>query len=440
MLCVLKVFKINLLSLVALPLFALSILAKLLQKALEKALFLLCICIVLVLTYLLSLVIMNPDAFFSGLGTAFAAFILFGAIIAIVGSVIAIIGSVASVAFAAVVMFFSVIFTTIHTVSHHAYAKLYDTCTADFVWVSQREPKSPLRFFCIFWFLLKGFSKIVITLLSFGFAVSVVGSIAFVGYSVYSLAHTINTLFGIGVIEYLKLFPTASAVFSIIYFAIIQLGVVMILLTLGAEWSEWGDVVKVSTKNYSEYCRIMAAQSESLEQSIAAQQNIQPSTSNPEQDYRTELDAIRALFDDTEELQQRVSMALSARYDSALAYEFSSYVDTLNEISKTFALHAQTVPVGVFEGTILPLFKQASKQSEKIEKQAVHIIFKAASASQKQQTTLDFFAGCETADSLKKRYRALSQIYHPDVGGSEETFQILSSQYEAKKQQDTQNV
>lgn len=45
---------------------------------------------------------------------------------------------------------------------------------------------------------------------------------------------------------------------------------------------------------------------------------------------------------------------------------------------------------------------------------------------------MDFFEGCSSEEELKKRYKALCKVYHPDVGGHEETFKVLQNQYEEK--------
>ena len=49
----------------------------------------------------------------------------------------------------------------------------------------------------------------------------------------------------------------------------------------------------------------------------------------------------------------------------------------------------------------------------------------------KSYETIDFFKGCNDIESLKKRYRNLCKVYHPDSGsGNEEVFNIIKSSYE----------
>jgi curved DNA-binding protein CbpA len=42
---------------------------------------------------------------------------------------------------------------------------------------------------------------------------------------------------------------------------------------------------------------------------------------------------------------------------------------------------------------------------------------------------MDYFVGCKNIDEVKDRYKKWSKILHPDLGGNEEHFKIMSEQY-----------
>jgi hypothetical protein len=46
------------------------------------------------------------------------------------------------------------------------------------------------------------------------------------------------------------------------------------------------------------------------------------------------------------------------------------------------------------------------------------------------QDSSHFFSGCKSLEELKKRYRELCKVHHPDLGGSEETMKRLNAEYE----------
>lgn len=45
---------------------------------------------------------------------------------------------------------------------------------------------------------------------------------------------------------------------------------------------------------------------------------------------------------------------------------------------------------------------------------------------------MKFFANINTIDELKKEYRRLTKIYHPDCGGSEEMMKAINAEYETR--------
>ena len=44
---------------------------------------------------------------------------------------------------------------------------------------------------------------------------------------------------------------------------------------------------------------------------------------------------------------------------------------------------------------------------------------------------MKYFANCKTLEDLKKEYRRLAMIHHPDVGGDTATMQAINAEFEA---------
>ena len=44
---------------------------------------------------------------------------------------------------------------------------------------------------------------------------------------------------------------------------------------------------------------------------------------------------------------------------------------------------------------------------------------------------MKYFIECKTLDELKKEYRRLAMIHHPDVGGTVEAMQAINAEFEA---------
>lgn len=50
-----------------------------------------------------------------------------------------------------------------------------------------------------------------------------------------------------------------------------------------------------------------------------------------------------------------------------------------------------------------------------------------------QQQSTDYFAGCNTKEEAKKRYRELSKVHHPDRGGLSSTMSAINNEYDKWK-------
>ena len=99
----LPIIKVNACALLALPLLAISILTKLLQKALEKVMVFLGVGTALLALGILHAIFDNPGGFFEGVGLFIALMILGGAIISTVVMVLFFFGGIAAAAVTAVV-------------------------------------------------------------------------------------------------------------------------------------------------------------------------------------------------------------------------------------------------------------------------------------------------------------------------------------------------
>ena len=49
----------------------------------------------------------------------------------------------------------------------------------------------------------------------------------------------------------------------------------------------------------------------------------------------------------------------------------------------------------------------------------------------KGEANMKYFAHCTTLEELKKEYRRLAKIHHPDVGGDTETMKAINAEYDA---------
>ncbi len=422
---VLKVFKINLLALLAFPFLLVSIVAKLILKALEKTLVFISVGITLFVLYLLSLIFKNPSSILNGIALIIVVIILGGIITIIMIWVFSMIASIATSLFTMLRTIIYGILGFIFEMGHESYSKFYDICKSDYEDLLSQSSSKSLTFGCVFWHLLKGFNFVITKLFSFALPLSLLVSIGITGYSIYFVHSTIMKTFGIGIFRYLKLFPTAETVFAVLYFVVALFAAVTVLLSLGEEWSEWGKLLDLSTGDYKAYTemQLMDVQEGWSNNSFEDGKNTERC-----QQY---MNTLNELVNEYEALQQQVDIAMRMKQNSALAYKFSEYATLLNEILKQTSNFKTNISSKVFETQFIPQIEQVNKLSKEIMKDLMRIFNKDGFATSKSNT-IDFFEGCNSEEDFKKRYKALSKVYHPDAGGHEETFKTLSNQYEEK--------
>lgn len=422
---ILKVFKINILALLAFPFLLISIVTKLILKALEKALVLIGVGIALFGLFLLSLIFKNLGTFLDGIGIIIVMIFVGGIVTVIMIYVISIILSLGTTLFTLIHTIINTMLDFIFEIGHQAYSKLYDNCKNDYEQLIDQSNSKYLTFSCVLWHLLRGFNFVITKLFSFALPLSIAASIGLTVYSIYSVHSATMKTFGIGIFTYLKLFPIVELVFAVIYFVVALLAAIIVLLSLGAEWSEWGKLLELSTRDYKTYTemQLIDVNSDLLNNSFEDGKNAERC-----QQY---MNTLNELVNEFEGLQQQVDIVMRIKQDSALAYKFSEYVTLLNEILKQVSAFKTDISYKVFETQFIPEIKQVSNLSKDIIKDTMRIINKDGFATG-QSKTLDFFEGCTSEEDLKKRYKALSKVYHPDVGGHEETFKTLSNQYEEK--------
>lgn len=310
---------------------------------------------------------------------------------------------------------------------HSGYLYLYDICQDD-IDDLQSSDKPKIRFACIFWYFVYGLHQACVFLFSMMFPLSLIASLVFVGYSLFSVHHAIQGTFGIGIFSYLKLFPTTNVVFTVLYFVLIVIAVVVVLISLGSEWSEWGQTLKSvalgTGGNWEEFLH-QAAPADDV--------NIAFSAGQSQQHCQQFMEILNGLFDNCELIYEQVVTASQQEEDSNLQYSFAEYLDTLKQIRKKLSSVSGVMSCNTFEKNIIPLIQVAQRQEKELQKDVLHILQKHNNAAKKGNSELDFFSGCTTLEGLQSRYRALCKIYHPDVGGHTETFQMLQAQYEQRR-------
>ena len=131
-----------------------------------------------------------------------------------------------------------------------------------------------------------------------------------------------------------------------------------------------------------------------------------------------------------ESLGDLVEEVLSAKDNALLRSTWGNYFRNLSEIVDECAKYRKGIPVDKFK-RLVPRIQQLEKQREDVQEMAQKLL----AINNDPVKASVFFAGCNTADKLEKRYKSLCKAYHPDAeGGDTETFQKMQEEYAMLKE------
>ena len=431
----LKILKVNVLALLSIPLLLVSMVAKLTAKTLEKGLLVIAVIIVVAILGVLNWFLQDPGGIlwnaFDGLTTLMAFMLLFGGFVLLImipiylGAML--VGAGAAIAGGAAVVV-DVLLEVIHEFARNGYLRLFAICKADYLML--KETESGKHAFCVIWIFVSAVNRLLIMLLSRFKLVSVGGAVAACLCIFVLSLNGIRTTFGIGILEYLKLFSTLNYVFAIIYFLIALAALVAIIVAIGAEWAEWGTELSLATADFEEYQRRVACAAEQLGGETSEQHFVGESAEI--EHCQEQIRLANEMQGELNDLSRQVSLALEFGGQSSesvlLQSDFAAYMSLLLEIQEFFQGTSGNVQVSEFKRRCAYSIKQAERKREIIRKLLLKIF--AEGTKRKSTEATDFFRGCDTEEKVRQRYKALCKAYHPDVNGDEEMFKMIRNQYD----------
>ena len=410
----LKIIKIDLLSLLAIPLLLLATFFKLVAKAFEKTTIFLGLALVaLVILLLLTTATVPKD-----IGQLIIGFILIsvciGLIMLFVGWGFALISGLAIAAWS----FLISLFDSLYELSYNGYLSLYTSCEADYKILSLNGKKVPNAIACIFYTILKGLSWLITTIVSLSYVIATVFSVGLVLITLFDLNKNIKDAFGLGIFQYMSMSPLHSVLFGILIY-IIMIGVIIVgIMALASEWYEWGQELKMTGQEISN----------EITDLIKSELKMASGSSEEVAQNLTYMQKLEEHLGSLEALGQEVTDVLEQKDSPLLRSYWGVYMRNLNPLVEECSAK-KSMDVGRFK-QLIPQIQLLDKQRDDVQKLADKL--KAELLNPTGASV--FFAGCNTLEKLEKRYKALCKTYHPDMAeGDTETFQKMQAEYKVLK-------
>ncbi|MBP3204604.1 MAG: J domain-containing protein [Lachnospiraceae bacterium] len=417
-----KIIKVNILSLIALPLLLLATACKLIAKALEKLPVILGL---LTFTGLLALgfeFVKKPESGMNVIAGIVAAFIFAGLIILILIFILKLITAIVSAVWYTIIAFFDAVYNVTYT----GFLKLFAVCENDYQYISLNGQKGLNAFLCLFYTILRVFNTVIVTVVSFALFASIALSLILVGGSLIGMSSDFQKTFGLNLFEAMGRYDTFSLIYGITMFLCIMALFVVVLLSLGIEWHEWAMELKFTGEELSENIRELQRADWSLEQRSGESDATVRSLSDA---AATSLENLNSHIASLDALGDQVEAVLAVKDNTLLRSTWGNYYRNLSEISAECSKYKKGIPLERFK-QLIPQIGQLDKQREEVSRLADKL--EQLNADPVRSSV--FFAGCNTAEKLDKRYKSLCKAYHPDeTGGDMETFQKMQEEYNRLK-------
>lgn len=411
-----KVLKVNLLSIIALPLLILATVCKLIAKAMEK---LPVIIGILVFTGLLALgfeFVRNPDSGMNVIAGIIVAFIVAGLIILVLIAIARLAAAVVSVIWYTIIAFFDAIYNVTYT----GFLKLFAICENDYQYISLNGKKGLNAVLCLFYTVLRVINRIIVTIVSFALFASIALSILLIGGALIGLSSDYQKDFGLNLFQAAARFDTFSLIYGIVMFICIMAVFVVVLLSLGIEWHEWAMELKVTSDELTENIREL----QSYDWSVASAGQ-GTDTALPDETVTACLNNLNEHIAGLNTLGSQVESVLADKDNTLLRSTWGNYFRNLSEIADECSGYKNGIPVDRFK-QLIPQIRQLDRQRDDVSKLADKL--QLINADPVKSSV--FFAGCNTVEKLDKRYKSLCKAYHPDeTGGDMETFQKMQEEY-----------
>jgi hypothetical protein len=418
---VVKILKINILALFALPLFLLATAAQMAAKALKKA-------VAITGIFLIVLAVAAVFEIARDFGQSMEVIMLVIVCIVLGGVFSALIFLMLSLASAVIMAVINVvigILEGIYSVLYSGYTFLYHKCKTDYEEVREGGTSLLYGLACLIFTIVRLVNRSLILLVTHALKLLAVLSLVIIVGGVYLLHVQVTDVFGMGLLQYMKMFPTFEIVYGVALYVVFVLGISAILISLGLEWNEWGMEMSFSTSHYDAFARNLKDQWQEVRMESVTD------TEGDERSRRCKeaMELLENHMESFEDFIGETTPVIDATEDYLLRSDLGEYVGIMQEISERLREYDEGVPMEAFD-RIIGKIKEADNLKQSVRKRCE----KLRDRQMQSEPVRSFFVGCSTEAKLEKRYKALCKTYHPDnEAGDEETFKAIQAEYETLK-------
>jgi len=410
-----RLIKVNILSILALPLLLLATVVKMTEKSLGKIK-----TIFLMLAFsgaVIAVIEIISDP--SIVVRYWKASVAFLSVICLVIIILRFMFNMASFVVRIVMLGITTILGTIYKLMYMGYMSMASSAESDYSYLVITGPALLYAPLCIFFQILRLVNILIQAFIRISLLVFILlsGGIAYLWYE--NIARSVQNTLGISMLSYLGRFDTWSLISNVIIFFVCILDIAVVLISLGIEWTQWSKELTFDEADQDRYMDLLEDDEEVFEEIEVDQDD------ESFEYYEIISDHLGGAGNLMEESREALAIDDNPLIESAC----NEYFKSLSEITGTIAEYRGDIPKSEFN-KLKPYIKYLDRQRDML----YNLIDKQYEALEEPAKNAIFFTGCNTKEKLNKRYKALCRAYHPDnEGGDEQTFIAINEEYEKLK-------
>lgn len=314
----LKIFKINFLSIIAIPFLFISTTSKMLAKALEKMTVMITTTFYAVLFLLFFHYVSIPHSTVEVFKFILLLLLYLVLIFATSFLFLHLLSGLLAIVWNATMN----IFDSIYRTTYQYYLSMLEICQRDYSYICLNKSTKFKMICCLFYSLLRFLNCTIMLFLHYSLFLSIATCLFAAIYTIFRINQKVHKIFGYNLIIFLKKFDTFSLVYGFISILCIFAIIVVALISLGIEWNEWSNEMQMTKPEYHK--RIEEIKSE-LKEANSSLYAVEP--------YRSYMADLAFHADGLSGLENSIDAILSAQNDPLLHSLWSRYVINIQEIS-----------------------------------------------------------------------------------------------------------
>lgn len=313
-------------------------------------------------------------------------------------------------------------FEKMYDKSYSSYLKIYHNCRKEAETLPDLGKDYLNDLQSSMFLLLRSANKWTISLLNDAVYVVAVVGILIVIWSIIGLQRSIREVFGLNILDYLRLFSWSDLIYGLVTYFTVKIGVILLLVVMGGEWKKWS--ATLDTGGHDDSIQSIKDSKVAVKEGFIIAPK--PEDSDKKDQAAGALDKLNAHLDSFEEFQAKVASVANNSSNYMLRTKYNEYITQIKDVTGKASGFDVEIPAHEFA----PLADEID-QVDALKDEIEALLTLTESTKEVKLENPGFFHGCDDEEALEERMNGLRDCYGSDGG----TLAYIESEYKKKKEE-----